>query len=126
MLSSRPTLHRAASCTRDATFCCCCLLRCRYRWEFRGTPFDNPALYDAWNPSRHVSKWSTPMLVIHGGLDFRIGEAEGIATFTALQRRGVASRMVYFSDENHWVLKPLNSLRWHAEVLRWLEMHLKA
>lgn len=106
----------------NAHRCACC----GCRWEFRGTPFDNPTLYDAWNPSRHVHKWSTPMLVIHGGLDFRIGEAEGIATFTALQRQGVASRMVYFSDENHWVLKPLNSLRWHAEVLRWLEMHLKA
>jgi Iap family predicted aminopeptidase len=60
------------------------------------------------------------MLVIHGGKDYRLGEAEGLATFTALQRRGVPSRMVFFPDENHWVTSPLNSLRWHVEVLGWL------
>lgn len=55
------------------------------------------------------------MLVIHGGKDYRLTTCESLSTFTALQRQGVPSRFVYFPDENHWVLKPANSLRWHKE-----------
>ena len=82
--------------------------------------------YEKHNPALHVDKWKTPMLVVHGGLDYRIPDTQGIATFTALQRRGIPSRFLYFPDENHWVLKPANSLLWHDTVLGWLDRWLKA
>jgi dipeptidyl aminopeptidase/acylaminoacyl peptidase len=64
------------------------------------------------------------MLVIHGEQDFRLPVEQGIATFTALQRRGIESRLLVFPDENHWVLKPANSLTWHRTVFDWLASHL--
>ena len=60
-------------------------------------------------------------MVIHGALDYRVSEVDGLAVFTALQRRGVPSRLLYFPDENHWVLKPENSVQWHETVLEWLD-----
>jgi dipeptidyl aminopeptidase/acylaminoacyl peptidase len=89
-------------------------------YEFNGAPFQNRDLYDKWNPSEFVQNWKTPTLVIHGGTDYRVPQGEGFATFTALQRQGIESRLVFFPDENHWVLKPANSLRWHKEVLGWI------
>jgi dipeptidyl aminopeptidase/acylaminoacyl peptidase len=93
-------------------------------WEF-GLPWERPDEYDKWSPDGFVSQWRTPTLVIHGGQDFRVCETEGIATFTALQRRGVPSQLLYFPDENHWVLKPLNSLKWHSTVFSWLHRWLQ-
>ncbi len=90
-------------------------------WEFRGTPWENVAAYDINNPAEFVDKWQTPMLVIHGALDYRVPETQGFAAFTALQRRGISSQLLYFPDENHWVLKPNNSIEWHERVLAWLE-----
>ncbi|KAF7299598.1 Dipeptidyl-peptidase 5 [Mycena chlorophos] len=72
------------------------------------------------NPAGFVSKWSTPMLIIHGSRDFRIPESEGLAPFQALQQLGVPSRLVIFPDENHWVLGHENSLEWHKQVFGWL------
>jgi dipeptidyl aminopeptidase/acylaminoacyl peptidase len=60
------------------------------------------------------------MLVTHGVKDYRVLYSEGIATFTALQRRGIPSQLLVFPDENHWVLKPANSVLWHQTVLDWL------
>ncbi len=94
-------------------------------WEHGGTYHDRPEEYERWNPVRFVDKWQTPMLVIHGEKDFRIPYAQGLSAFTALQRRGVASRLVMFPDENHWVLKPANSLQWHREVFGWMDRWLK-
>jgi len=94
-------------------------------WEHGGTPWENPAGYAKHNPVDHVDKWKTPMLVIHGALDFRVVETAGIATFTALQRRGIPSKFLYFPDENHWVLKPHNSIQWHNTVLDWLDQWLQ-
>lgn len=94
-------------------------------WEFGGPYFRDPALYDRWDPSRFVDKWRTPMLVIHGARDYRVPDTQGLSTFTALQRRGIESKLLYFPDENHWVLKPANSLQWHEVVLGWLDTHLK-
>ena len=94
-------------------------------WEFKGTPWANPELYDKFSPSRFVGKWQTPTLVIHGANDFRLVDAEGIATFTALQRRGIPSRFLYFPDENHWVLKAKNSIVWHDTIISWLDQWLK-
>ena len=88
-------------------------------WEQGGVPWEADHL--KWSPSRFVKNWKTPMLVIHGGRDFRVVETEGLATFTALQRRGIESQLLYFPDENHWVLKPQNSLQWHDTVFAWLK-----
>lgn len=89
-------------------------------WDHMGTPWDNPEGYEKHNPITLVKNWKTPMLVIHGALDFRVVETHGMATFTALQRRGIPSKFLYFPDENHWVLKPHNSILWHDTVMAWL------
>jgi dipeptidyl aminopeptidase/acylaminoacyl peptidase len=89
-------------------------------WEHGGTPWENKAGYSKANPIDHISKWKTPMLVVHGGKDFRVVETQGMATFTTLQRKNIPSKFLYFPDENHWILKPANSLKWHHEVLNWL------
>jgi dipeptidyl aminopeptidase/acylaminoacyl peptidase len=89
--------------------------------DHRGTPWDNPEGYEKHNPINRVDHWKTPMLVMHGALDYRVVDTQGISTFTALQRRGIPSKLVYFPDENHWVLKPHNSVFWHETVLGWLD-----
>ena len=92
-------------------------------WDNGGPYFANPQVHEKFNPADHVTKWKTPMLVIHGALDYRVPYSQGLATFTALQRQGIESRFVFFPDENHWILKPANSLLWHAEVIGWLDKH---
>ena len=87
-------------------------------WDHGGTYYDNPQGHEKFNPANLVTKWKTPMLVIHGEQDFRVPLEQGIATFTALQRRGIESRLLMFPDENHWVLKPANSLQWHQDGVR--------
>jgi len=94
-------------------------------WDHLGTPWDNPRSYEKDNPANFVKNWKTPMLVVHGGQDFRIVDSQGMSTFTALQRRGIPSQFLYFPDENHWVLKPANSILWHETVLGWLDRWLK-
>ena len=93
-------------------------------WENGGTPWTVPQNYEQFNPSRHVDKWRVPMLVVHGEQDFRIPVSQGLAAFTALQRQGIESKFLYFPDENHWVLKPHNSVLWHETVNDWLQQHL--
>jgi dipeptidyl aminopeptidase/acylaminoacyl peptidase len=90
-------------------------------WEHKGLPWENPDGYARQSPLSLVKNWKTPTLVIHGGRDYRIVDAQGMATFTALQRRGIPSRFLYFPDENHWVLKPAHSKRWHEEVFAWID-----
>ncbi len=94
-------------------------------WDHLGTPWDNPESYEKHNPLNFVKNWKTPMLVIHGGLDFRVADTQGLGTFNALQRRGIPSKLLYFPDENHWVLKPANSILWHETVLAWLDQWLR-
>ena len=90
-------------------------------WEHGGkTYYEDPAAYEKWNPVNHVAAWKTPMLVITSEKDFRIPYTQGLASFTALQRREIPSRLMVFPDENHWVLKPRNSRQWYREVLGWL------
>ena len=86
-----------------------------------GPYFANPQMHEKHNPAAHVAKWQTPMLVIHGEKDYRVPPEQGIATFTALQRRGIDSQLLIFPDENHWVLKPQNSVQWHDTVRAWLQ-----
>ncbi|WP_375290662.1 prolyl oligopeptidase family serine peptidase [Qipengyuania sp.] len=95
-------------------------------WDHGGkTYFEDPQAYEKWNPVNYVSQWQTPMLVITGEKDFRIPYTQGIASFTALQMRDIPSQLLVFPDENHWVLKPKNSLQWHNTVFAWLDRWLK-
>ena len=96
-------------------------------WEHGGKAYyEDPAAFERWNPVHHVAKWKTPMLVITGEKDFRIPYTQGLAAFTALQRRDVPSRLLVFPDENHWVLKPKNSIQWYDEVFGWMEKWMGA
>lgn len=90
-------------------------------WENGGPPWQAGTTYETFNPALHVDKWAKPQLVVQGQLDYRIPVEQGLATFTALQRRGVPSKLLYFPNENHWVLKAQNSVLWHKEVLDWLD-----
>ena len=94
-------------------------------WENGGPYYVTPQIHEKFNPADYVTKWKTPMLVTHGALDYRVPYSQGLATFTALQRQGIESRLVFFPDENHWILKPANNIQWHDEVLAWLDKHLK-
>ncbi|TXH80229.1 MAG: S9 family peptidase [Pseudoxanthomonas sp.] len=93
-------------------------------WENGGTPFDRPENYEKFNPVNHVAKWRVPMLVVQGEKDYRVPVDQGLSTFTALQRKGIESKLLYFPDENHWVLKPQNSILWHDTVNAWLKQHI--
>ena len=92
-------------------------------WEFGGPVYLNPEGYERFNPINHVVNWNVPMLVIHGQKDYRVLVEQGIATFTALQRKGIESQFLYYPDENHWILKPKNSIQWHDTVNAWLKAH---
>jgi dipeptidyl aminopeptidase/acylaminoacyl peptidase len=94
-------------------------------WDHMGTPWDNPEGYEKHNPVNFVQNWQTPMLVIHGALDYRVVDTQGMSTFTILQRRGIPSKFLYFPDESHWVLKPQNSIQWHDTVIEWLDDWVK-
>ena len=95
-------------------------------WDHQGTPWTNPEGYEKQNPVHFVKNWKLPMLVIHGGRDYRVVDTQGFSAFTALQRMGIPSKLLYFPDENHWVLKPANCILWHATVLGWLDRWLKS
>lgn len=95
-------------------------------WEFKGLPWDKQAaeLREKWSPSNFAQNIQTPMLVVEGELDFRVPSGQALQLFTALQRRGVPSRLLYFPDQGHWVLKPQNSRLWYKTVLDWLDHYL--
>ena len=65
------------------------------------------------------------MLVIHGGMDYRVPLTEALSTFTSLQLKKIESKLLYFPEENHWVLKPENSVKWYSEVIAWLDKFTK-
>lgn len=89
--------------------------------ENGGTQYEHPENYEKFNPLNHVAQWRVPMLIVHSGHDFRIPDSQGIGAFTALQRRGIPSKLLYFPDESHWVQKPHNSVLWHDTVIDWLK-----
>jgi len=89
-------------------------------WEFRGMPWDNPDSYAKWSPSYFANDFRTPMLVIHGDLDYRVPLGQGLQLFTALQMKKVPSKLLTFPDEGHWIGKPQNSLVWYQTVLDWV------
>ncbi len=90
-------------------------------WELGGPYWANPQGYAQWNPRDFVKAFKTPTLVVHGEKDYRVPVEQGLAMFTALRRQGVPARLLVFPDENHWVLKPANSVRWYDEVVGWLD-----
>ncbi|MFH1841990.1 MAG: S9 family peptidase [bacterium] len=90
-------------------------------WENGGPPWDGPdGAYEEFNPVEYVANWHVPTLVVHGALDYRVVDTQGLSAFTALRRLGVPARLLYYPDENHWVLQPHNSIQWHEEVMGWL------
>ncbi|HYK37231.1 S9 family peptidase, partial [Alloacidobacterium sp.] len=94
-------------------------------WEFKGTPWTNRALYRKWSPMLAETNFKTPTLVIHSQLDYRLDVSEGYQLFTTLQRMKVPSKMLYFPDEGHWVLKPQNSQLWYKTVNDWVDQWTK-
>jgi dipeptidyl aminopeptidase/acylaminoacyl peptidase len=90
-------------------------------WEFKGPPWQNRELYRKWSPHLFADKFKTPTLVVHGQLDYRLDVSEGLQLFTTLQRLKVPSKMLYFPDEGHWVLKPQNSRLWYKTVNDWVD-----
>lgn len=94
-------------------------------WEFKGTPWSNPGMYSRWSPHKFAQNFNTPILIIHGELDYRVPIGEGMQLFTAVQRKGIDSKFLVFPDEGHWVLKPQNSQLWFHTVLDWLDKYLQ-
>jgi dipeptidyl aminopeptidase/acylaminoacyl peptidase len=94
-------------------------------WEFKGTPYTNREMYDKWSPHLSATSFKTPTLVVHGQLDYRLDVSEGFQLFTTLQRQNIPSKMLYFPDEGHWVLKPQNSQLWYKTVNDWVDQWLK-
>jgi dipeptidyl aminopeptidase/acylaminoacyl peptidase len=94
-------------------------------WEFKGTPYDNRASYQKWSPHQYAKNFKTPTLVVHGQRDYRLDVSEGFQLFTTLQMEGVPSKMLYFPDEGHWVLKPQNSRLWYQTVNDWVDQWTK-
>jgi dipeptidyl aminopeptidase/acylaminoacyl peptidase len=86
--------------------------------------WEDPARVDRWSPSAHASGYNTPTLVIHGERDYRVPVTQGLELYGVLKSKGVPARLVYFPDENHWILKPQNSLVWYQEVHDWLAQWL--
>jgi dipeptidyl aminopeptidase/acylaminoacyl peptidase len=94
-------------------------------WEFQGTPYTNHDGYNKWSPRNAAKDFKTPTLVVHGQLDYRLDVSEGFQLFTTLQTMGVPSKMLYFPDEGHWVLKPQNSQLWYKTVNDWVDQWTK-
>lgn len=94
-------------------------------WEYGGTPWENPELYEKMSPHTYVDNFKTPMLVIHGAYDFRVPEGQAFELFTALQKKGVESKLLYFPDEYHFVVKPQNAKLWWNTIYDWFEEHNK-
>ena len=93
-------------------------------WEYGGTPW-NSDLYEKWNPARFVDRLRVPMLVIHSERDYRVPVSQGLMLFTALQRQGIKSKMLYFPDEDHFVTKPLNARLWWKTVFDWIAENIQ-
>lgn len=92
-------------------------------WDIGG-PYWGPnasSSYDKFNPSNFVNKWDTPIMIIQGGIDFRVGIEQGLEAFQAAQLRGIKSKLLYYPNENHWVLHAQNGIAWHREFFKWLD-----
>ncbi|MFK7808638.1 MAG: prolyl oligopeptidase family serine peptidase [Saprospiraceae bacterium] len=96
-------------------------------WDLKGPYWQSPLpeTYKTDSPHKFVKNWDTPLLVIHGGKDFRVPESEGMQAFQAAQLKGVPSRFLYFPNEGHWILKPQNGILWQRVFFDWLDRSLK-
>ena len=94
-------------------------------WEFKGMPWENPVNYQKWSPNKFAAQFNTPTLVTAGEIDYRVPVDQDYQLFTALQLRGVDSKLIVFPDEGHWILKPQNSEFWYKNVIEWLDKYLK-
>lgn len=97
------------------------------QWEFGGTPLSPSAraLMEKWSPANFASRWTTPLLVTHGALDYRVDVSEGLQAFTAARLRGLPAKFVYFPNEGHWITRPRNQRLWWGVTLDWLDTWLK-
>ncbi len=93
--------------------------------SYGGYPFTDLENVERWSPNRYAANFKTPMLVLHGERDFRVPVTQGLELYGVLTAKGVPARLVYYPDENHWVLKGQNSKHWYGEVLGWLARWLK-
>lgn len=93
--------------------------------SYGGYPFTNLANIERQSPNRFAAGFNTPMLVLHGERDYRVPVTQGLELYGVLTAKGVPARLVYYPDENHWVLKGANSKHWYGEVLGWLDRWLK-
>ena len=93
------------------------------KWDLGGSPYDNPTpkSYTEFNPSNYVNKWNKPMMVIQGGIDYRVPYEQGQEAFQAAKLQGLKTKFLYFPNENHWVLHPQNGLVWQREFFEWLK-----
>jgi len=93
-------------------------------WDLGGAPWENTETtikaYGDFNPAKFVKKWTSPILIIQGGKDYRVPIGQGQEAFQAAQLLGIKSRFLYFPEENHWVLQPQNGLVWQREFFKWL------
>lgn len=96
-------------------------------WDLGGAYWDKPtpASYAKFNPSNYVDRWNTPIMIIQGGIDFRVPIEQGLEAFQAAQLRGIKSKLLYFPNENHWILHAHNGIAWHREFFKWLDETLK-
>ena len=94
-------------------------------WELGGPPWEGRELRRKWSPHLYIQNAKTPMLITHGGMDFRVPESEAFQTFTSLQRLGVESKFLYFPDEYHWIVKPQNARLWWNTIFDWFKQHKK-
>lgn len=97
-------------------------------WDNGGAPWDDNAVakrHYAHSAHKFVKNWDTPIMVMHGGMDFRVPLDQGMAAYNAAQMMGIPSRLVVFPEENHWILKPQNAILWHREYFSWLDRWLK-
>jgi dipeptidyl aminopeptidase/acylaminoacyl peptidase len=95
-------------------------------WDFGGAYWEKDnaiaqKTYTTFNPANFVGKWNTPILIIQGGIDFRVPIGQSQEAFQAAQMLGLKSRLLYFPEENHWVLKPQNAMVWQREFFKWLK-----
>ncbi len=95
------------------------------QYQYGGSPWADADQMNAQNPAQFAHNFSSPMLVIHGELDYRVPVAHGLLVYNIYKNMGLEARLVYYPDENHWILTPQNSLFWYAEFYGWLERYLK-
>jgi len=96
-------------------------------WDLGGAPWKQPQplSYERYNPSNFVNKWNTPIMIIQGGIDYRVGIEQGLEAFQAAKLHGLNAKLLYLPNENHWVLKPQNAIAWQREFFKWLDETLK-